>query len=103
MRFMCRFRIPVEVGNRLAKEGRLGQVMKSILDEQKPEAVWFSLDQGKRTAFMVINVEDPSDVPAIAEPWFLALSAEMNADVAMTPEDLMKAGPAIEAAARKYA
>ena len=103
MRFMCRFRIPVEVGNRLAKEGKLGSVMKSILDEQKPEAVYFALDKGRRTAFVVLNIDSPSQLPGFAEPWFLALNAEAECDPAMTPDDLMKAGPSIEAAVKKFA
>jgi hypothetical protein len=103
MRFMCRFRIPVEVGNRLAKEGKLGLKIQAILEEQKPEAVYFTLDQGKRTAFVVLNIDRESHLAAIAEPWFIAFNAEMEADPAMTPEDLKNAGPAIEAAVKKYA
>ncbi|MBD3299018.1 MAG: hypothetical protein GF341_10210 [candidate division Zixibacteria bacterium] len=103
MRFMCRFRIPVAVGNRLAQEGKLGLKLQAILEEQKPEAVYFSMDQGKRTAFVVLNIDNPSQIPAIAEPWFHAVEAEMDADPAMTPEDLKNAGPDIEAAVKKYA
>jgi hypothetical protein len=47
-------------------------------------------------------MDDPSDLPGIAEPWFLAFNAEIEAQPAMTPEDLQKAGPAIEAAAKKF-
>ena len=47
-------------------------------------------------------MDDPSQLPALAEPWFLALNAEIEATPAMIPEDLAKAGPAIEAAVQKY-
>ena len=103
MRFLCKFKIPVKTGNQMAKDGTLGKKLGAILAEQKPEAVYFALEDGMRTAFVVVNIDDPSEVPAIAEPWFLACEASMEAAPAMTPEDLMKAGPAIADAVKKYA
>ena len=49
-----------------------------------------------------MNMEDESQLPAIAEPWFLALNASIEATPAMVPEDLQKAGPAIERAVKNY-
>ena len=40
--------------------------------------------------------------PAIAEPFFLWLNAEVTFLPVMKPEDLAKAGPAIGAAAKKW-
>jgi len=57
---------------------------------------------GKRTGIIAVNIDDPSEIPAIAEPFFLALGADVEIHPAMIPEDLMKAGPAIEAAAAKF-
>jgi hypothetical protein len=39
----------------------------------------------------VVDVKTPSDVPALAEPWFLTFNAHVEFRVAMTPEDLAKA------------
>ena len=50
----------------------------------------------------MVNIDDPSEIPAIAEPWFLAFNANVRFHPAMTPDDLMKAGPAIEAAAKRF-
>jgi hypothetical protein len=47
-------------------------------------------------------MEDASQIPAIAEPLFLGVGATVKAHPVMIPEDLQKAGPAIEQAARKY-
>jgi hypothetical protein len=33
---------------------------------------------------------DPSQIPAIAEPWFLTFNADVKFRIAMTPEDLKK-------------
>jgi hypothetical protein len=103
MRFLVKVRMPVEAGNARAKNGTLGPVIEGLLKEQKPEAAYFGLENGMRTGFIVVNLDDPSQIPAFAEPWFLALNVSMEAQPVMTPEDLAKAGPAFEAAAKKFA
>ncbi len=102
MRFLFKARMDTAKANELVRQGRLGEVIGAIVAEQKPEAVYFAADNGKRTAFLFLNMDDPSDLPAIAEPWLLAFNAEIEAQPAMIPEDLEKAGPAIEAAAKKF-
>ena len=47
-------------------------------------------------------MENASQTPAIAEPWFLAFNATIEIHPVMVPDDLAKAGSAIEAAANKY-
>ena len=39
----------------------------------------------------MVNVNSPSDIPALAEPWFLTFNASVQLHVAMTPEDLGRA------------
>ena len=58
----------------------------------KPEAVYFSERKGKRGGVMIMDVASPSDVPRIAEPFFLTYNAEVRFHVCMTPDDLAKAG-----------
>jgi hypothetical protein len=103
MRMMMRVRLPVEMGNRAVKANKLGPTIQAILAEQKPEAVYFGTDCGQRTAFIFLNLKENADVPKLAEPWFLAFNATVDLQPVMVPEDLAKAGPAIEEAARKYA
>jgi hypothetical protein len=74
----------------------------SFLEEQKPEAAYFITDGGKRPGILIINMDDASQLPGIAEPWFLALNATIECTPAMVPEDLPKAGPAIERAVKTY-
>jgi len=102
VRILLKVSIPVDVGNARMRDGSLPKTMQSILEEQKPEAVYFAEERGRRTAFVVVNLEDPSQIPALAEPWFLAFNAEVELHPAMTPDDLMKAAPAIEQAVKKY-
>ena len=102
MRFLVKARMDVETANALASAGKLGSTIQSILEDLKPEAAYFVADEGQRTAILVINMDDPSQLPAVAEPWFLAFNAEIEATPAMVAEDLEKAGPAIEQAVKKY-
>jgi hypothetical protein len=102
MRFLVKVNIPVEAGNVAAKAGKLGTTIQSILADLKPEAVYFSADNGQRTAFLFLEMQNASQIPAIAEPWFLAFNASIEIQPVMVPDDLAKAGSTIEAAANKY-
>ena len=51
---------------------------------------------------MIIDVSTASDIPRIAEPWFLAFDARIGFHPTMVPEDLEKAGPSIAAAVKAY-
>ena len=102
MRFLIKASLPIEKGNATIKDGSLPKIIQSILEEQKPEAAYFAEENGERTAFIFVDIQDPSQIPAIAEPWFLAFDAKVEFHPAMTVEDLMKAGPDIESEARKY-
>lgn len=103
MRFMLKATIPVEAGNAAITDGSLGHTIQSILEDQKPEAVYFTADGGNRTAYLIIDMQDTSQMPSFAEPWFLAFNASVEAFPVMSPEDLAKGGPSIEAAVKKYA
>jgi hypothetical protein len=102
MRFLVKVNIPVEAGNAAAKAGKLGTTIQSILADLKPEAVYFTADNGQRTAFLFLEMQDASQIPAVAEPWFLAFNANIEIQPVMVPDDLAKAGSAIEAAVNKY-
>jgi len=102
MRFLIKVSIPVEAGNAAVKAGKLGATIQSILADLKPEAVYFTDDNGQRTGLLFIEMQDASQIPAIAEPWFLAFNAGVEIHPVMVPDDLAKAGSLIEAAVKKY-
>ena len=103
MRIMMKVSMPVEAGNRAVKANKLGQTIQAILAEQKPEAVYFAAENGQRTAFIFLNMKESSEIPKLAEPWFLAFNAAIEMKPVMAPEDLAKAGPALDDAAKRYA
>jgi hypothetical protein len=103
MRMLLRVSIPVEAGNAAAKSGTLGSTVEGILADLKPEAAYFFADDnGNRSGSIVFDMKDTSQIPAIAEPWFLAFNAKVSFRPVMNPQDLAKAGPAIDKAGKKY-
>lgn len=81
----------------------MGSLIESILTELKPEAAYFLTEEGKRTALLFIDLQDPSQIPAVVEPFFLAFNASVKITPVMTAEDLMKGSQGIEEAVKKYA
>jgi hypothetical protein len=100
MRMLLHVDLPPEAFNQAVKDGTIGQKIRRILEDTKPEAVYFTEENGRRDCILVVDLTDPSQVPALAEPWFLTFNAEVRFRVAMTPEDLEKSG--LEALGRKW-
>ncbi len=102
MRILLKVSIPTSSGNARVLDGTLGQTIESILNDLKPEAAYFAEEQGERTGFIFCNIKEESDIPAVAEPWFLALGARVEFHPCMTIADLKKAAPGFENAIKKY-
>jgi len=90
MKFIVTVKLPVEPFNSLVIEGQAGKLIGNILDEIKPEHVYFTENNGERSAVMIVNVTDASQIPSFSEPWYLVFEADVEYRIAMTPEDLMK-------------
>jgi hypothetical protein len=92
MRMMLNVSLPHEPFNTLVRNGSAGATMSKILEATKPEAVYFTEFDGRRTAVLIVNVNKASDVPMLAEPWFLKFQADCRFQIVMSPEDLQQAG-----------
>ncbi len=90
MRMLMHVDIPLEPFNTAVRDGSAGTKIQKILEALKPEAAYFTEYDGHRGGTLVVNLNDPSDVPRFAEPFFLTFNAEVRFRVAMTPEDLGK-------------
>jgi len=92
MRMMQIVRIPHETFNEAVRDGSVGAKNKAILEEIKPEAVYFTETNGHRGAVLIVDVKKPSEIPSLAEPWFLTFNADVEFKIVMSPEDLAKSG-----------
>jgi hypothetical protein len=87
-----RKKMPHEPFNALVRSGKVGETIGHILETIKPEMAYFTEQDGARGGIFVVNVENPSDIPRLAEPFFLKFQANCKFRVLMSPQDLQKAG-----------
>ena len=92
MRMLLNVEFPPEPFNTAVRNGTVGATIGRILEAIKPEAAYFTEQNGRRGAFLVVDVARDAQIPALAEPWFLYFNAECKFRIAMTPEDLQQAG-----------
>ena len=92
MRMLLNIKFPHEQFNKAVKDGSVGLKLRHILEDIKPEAIYFTEQNGQRGAILIVDMTDPSKVPSFAEPWFLVFNADVEFRVVMTPEDLQKSG-----------
>jgi hypothetical protein len=100
---MMHISIPVEAGNTAARTGAFGPSFQKILEGLKPEAAYFTAtEHGERGGFVVFDLKDTSQIPAVAEPFFLAFNARVTLSPVMNAQDLAKAAPGIEKAVKEH-
>jgi hypothetical protein len=92
MRMLMQVLFPVREFNESVRDGTVGEKLQRILADADPEAVYFVEEHGQRSAILVVDVAESVDVPALAEPWFLTFNADTRFRIAMTPDDLARAG-----------
>jgi hypothetical protein len=103
MRMMMRVVMDTAKANEGIRSGKLMTSIQKILADLKPEAAYFTAnDQGRRTGIIVFDMTSSSQIPKLAEPWFLAFNAEVTFRPVMNPQDLAAAAPDIEHAIKTY-
>jgi hypothetical protein len=99
MRTLMRVKIPTKAGNEAIKNGSLPEIIGKALAGLNAEAAYFTSEDGMRTALIFFDMKESSDIPSAAEPFFMALDAQISFEPVMTADD-MRAGiaKAMEAA-----
>ncbi|MFF4504700.1 DUF3303 family protein [Streptomyces sp. NPDC001401] len=90
MRMLLKASFDTEKSNEAIRNGTLTKLMQESVEQIKPEAAYFTADHGKRTAFLVFDMQDSSQMPVFAEPLFVNLDAEITYTPVMNLEDLQK-------------
>jgi hypothetical protein len=103
MRILLRCSFDPEIADMVIKEGRMGEIMAPILEDLQPEAAYFTDVDGTRGGYIVVDMEDATQIPAMTEPLLLGLGATIHMQPVMTPEDLQgAAGEALQQMGQKY-
>ncbi|MGX0891220.1 hypothetical protein AB7M22_003228 [Pseudomonas sp. ADAK2 TE3594] len=92
MKMLLMVEFPHEPFNALVRSGKVGEVMNRVLETIKPEAAYFTEQDGMRSGIFLIDIEDPSEIPGYAEPFFLNFQANCKLRVVMSPQELQNAG-----------
>jgi hypothetical protein len=92
MKMLLTVESPHEPFNTLVRTGKAGELIARILESIKPQAAYFTEQDGKRGGIFVIDVQESADVPALAEPFFLNFQADCKFRILMSPDDLQKCG-----------
>ena len=100
MRCMIECWIPAETGNCAVLDGTLPAKMKKYLESVKPEAVYFTIKDGQRTMYAVINIPSEDRMVAMMEPLWLDWDASVTCTPAMSLADLVKSGKDMEKLAK---
>lgn len=88
MRMMLKAQMDTAVGSRAIQDGRMPTVMRSVMEKLKPEAAYFGPEGGHRTAFIIFDMDDPAQLPALSEPLFSELGARVEIFPVMDRDDL---------------
>ncbi|MGF6487641.1 panthothenate synthetase [Pseudomonas frederiksbergensis] len=92
MKMLLMVEFPHEPFNALVRSGKVGEIMNRVLETIKPEATYFTEQDGMRSGIFLIDIEDPSEIPGYAEPFFLNFQANCKFRVVMSAQNLQDAG-----------
>ncbi|MET9501652.1 hypothetical protein ABZY42_07905 [Streptomyces sp. NPDC006622] len=90
MRVLLKASMDTERANEAIRNGTLGKLIQETVEQIHPEAAYFTTDEGKRTAYLVFDMQDSSQMPVISEPFFLNLGAEISYTPIMNSDDVQK-------------
>ena len=99
MRTLMKVKIPTAAGNEAIKNGSLPEIVGKALAALHAEAAYFTSEDGMRTALIVFDMTDSSDIPSAAEPFYMAFDAQISFEPVMNADDMAAGvGKAMEAA-----
>ncbi|WP_431041655.1 hypothetical protein ACQUSR_06865 [Streptomyces sp. P1-3] len=96
MRTLLTARIHTEAGNEAIRNGTMPEALKKTMERLNPECAYFTPIGGRRTILIVFDMKESSQMPAIAEPFFQELDAEVTFQPVMNYDDLQKGLAALQ-------
>ena len=91
VRMMLKVQIPAQGGNTAIEAGDQAQIFETLMERIKPEAAYFTQEDGLRTAYFVYVVHDTAEFAAVHEPLIQGFGALVYDLPALTWDEL-KAG-----------
>lgn len=88
MRMLMKVQMDTPTSNEAIKAGTLRKTVEGALEKLRPEAAYFTVEDGCRTAYLFFDLADPADMPGLSQPFFVGLNAKVHYSPVMSPEDL---------------
>jgi hypothetical protein len=88
MRMLMTVQIPTAAGNAAIKDGSLPKIMGASIEALRAEAAYFTAKDGMRTALIVFDMADSSEIPPAAEPFFMGLDAKITLEPVMNADEM---------------
>ncbi|MEV6110239.1 DUF3303 family protein [Streptomyces sp. NPDC051940] len=96
MRVMLRAHLDTQLSNEAIKNGTLPKVMEETMARLQPEAAYFGPSEGGRCCTLIFDMQDSSQMPSIAEPFFEQFGARIELHPVMNADDLRKGLAALQ-------
>ncbi|MFF9472619.1 hypothetical protein ACF1E9_08300 [Streptomyces roseolus] len=88
MRMLLKVEMDTAASNEAIRQGSIPGLMQEAIARIRPEAAYFTVENGCRTGYFFFDLTESSDLPAIAEPFFMRLGAKIHYSPVMNPEEL---------------
>lgn len=90
MRMLLKFQFDTEAASRAIEDGSMATINEKMFARLQPEAAYFAIEDGVRTGYVVFELDDPAQIPSIAEPLFSGVNSRLTLIPVMNTDDLMK-------------
>ena len=76
MRMLLKMQMDVEAETAPSRMGSFGQMLERVMQQDQARGgAYFTAIDGRRTGLIFFDLQEPSDIPAIAEPFFMTVGA----------------------------
>ncbi len=87
MRMLLRTHLDAIEGSEAIKSGALQKAIGGFIEKFKPEAAYFTVDNGTRSGLYVFDLKESYQMPQVGEPCF-DIGCKVTLTPCMTPDDL---------------
>lgn len=88
MRTLMKVQMDTEAASEAIRNGTMQATLQSAMEQLSPEAAYFTAQDGLRTAFIIFDLQEPAQIPTIAEPLFQPLKAKIDFSPVMNVDDV---------------
>jgi hypothetical protein len=82
--------MPTEHGNKMLQDPNFPKKLEGLLNQIKPEAVYFAPVEGERGIYMIVNLPNADMIAGIVEPLWMTFNCKLDLTPVMELSDLQK-------------